>query len=59
MPPGMRTTRAVAIGSLVLLAIAWGAIPLLVRVDIPSSHLVAMRVTLGAVVLVLFSVAAV
>ncbi len=57
MPPGMRTTRAIAIGSLVLLAIAWGAIPLFVRVDVPPSHLVAMRVTLGAVVLVLFSAA--
>jgi drug/metabolite transporter (DMT)-like permease len=53
----MRTTRAIAIGLLVLLAIAWGAIPLFVRVDIPPSHLVAMRVTLGAVVLVLFSTA--
>ncbi len=57
MPPGMRTTRAIAIGSLVLLAIAWGAIPLFVRVGVPPSHLVAMRVTLGAVVLVLFSAA--
>ncbi len=53
----MRTTRAIAIGSLVVLAIAWGAIPLFVRAEIPSSHLVAMRVTLGAVVLVLFSMA--
>lgn len=53
----MRTNRAIAIGSLVLLAIAWGAIPLLVRAEIPPSHLVAMRVTLGAVVLVLFSMA--
>jgi drug/metabolite transporter (DMT)-like permease len=57
MSSGMRTTRAIAIGLLVLLAIAWGAIPLFVRVDIPPSHLVAMRVTLGAVVLVLFSMA--
>jgi drug/metabolite transporter (DMT)-like permease len=57
MSSGMRTTRAIAIGLLVLLAIAWGAIPLFVRVDIPPSHLVAMRVTLGAVVLVLFSTA--
>ncbi len=53
----MRTARSLAIGSLVLLAIAWGAIPLFVRAEIPSSHLVAMRVTLGAVVLVLFSMA--
>lgn len=57
MSSGMRSTRAIAIGLLVLLAIAWGAIPLFVRVDIPPSHLVAMRVTLGAVVLVLFSMA--
>ena len=57
MSPTIRTTRSLAIGSLVLLAIAWGAIPLFVRAEIPSSHLVAMRVTLGAVVLVLFSMA--
>jgi drug/metabolite transporter (DMT)-like permease len=41
--------------SLVVLAVAWGAIPLFVRAEIPPSHLVAMRVTLGAAVLVLFS----
>ena len=46
-----------AVGSLALLAIAWGAIPLFVRTETPPTHLVAMRVTLGAVVLVLFSVA--
>jgi len=57
MPPTSRTNRIVAVGSLALLAVAWGAIPLFVRADIPPSHLVAMRVTLGAVVLVLFSVA--
>lgn len=49
--------RAVAVLSLALLAVAWGAIPLLVRTDIPATHLVAMRVTLGAVVLLLYSVA--
>ena len=43
--------------SLALLAVAWGAIPLFVRADTPPSHLVAMRVTLGAVVLLLFSAA--
>ncbi len=42
---------------LALLAVAWGAIPLLVRTDIPSTHLVAMRVTLGAVVLLVYSAA--
>jgi drug/metabolite transporter (DMT)-like permease len=55
MPTRVRTTRAIAVLSLALLAIAWGAIPLLVRTDTPPTHLVAMRVTLGAVVLVLFS----
>ncbi len=42
---------------LALLAVAWGAIPLLVRTDIPATHLVAMRVTLGAVVLLVYSAA--
>jgi drug/metabolite transporter (DMT)-like permease len=44
-----------AVLSLAVLAIAWGSIPLLARSDTPPTHLVAMRVTLGAVVLVLFS----
>ena len=57
MPSGMRTTRAIAVVSLALLAIAWGAIPLFVRTETPPTHLVAMRVTLGAVVLLLFSAA--
>ena len=57
MPLSSRTNSVIAIGSLALLAVAWGAIPLFVRADIPASHLVAMRVTLGAVVLVLFSMA--
>jgi len=57
MPSGMRTTRAIAVLSLALLAIAWGAIPLFVRTETPPTHLVAMRVTLGAVVLLLFSAA--
>lgn len=43
--------------SLALLAIAWGAIPLFVRIETPPTHLVAMRVTLGALVLLLFSAA--
>jgi len=43
--------------SLALLAIAWGAIPLFVRTETPPTHLVAMRVTLGAVVLILLSAA--
>ena len=53
----MRTTRTIAVLSLALLAIAWGAIPLLVRTETPPTHLVAMRVALGALVLVLFSAA--
>jgi drug/metabolite transporter (DMT)-like permease len=57
MPPSTGTIRLTAVGSLALLAIAWGAIPLFVRTETPPTHLVAMRVTLGAVVLVLFSVA--
>ncbi|MEN8235753.1 MAG: DMT family transporter [Actinomycetota bacterium] len=57
MSPANRTTRAVAVGSLAVLAVAWGMIPLIVREDVPSTHLVAMRITLGAVVLVAFSVA--
>jgi len=52
-PIGSR--RGVAVVSLALVAIAWGAIPLFVRSEVPATHLVAMRVTLGAVVLVLFS----
>jgi drug/metabolite transporter (DMT)-like permease len=46
-----------AVLSLALLAIAWGAIPLFVRTETPPTHLVAMRVTLGAVVLLFFSAA--
>jgi drug/metabolite transporter (DMT)-like permease len=53
----MRTTRTIAVLSLALLAIAWGAIPLLVRTETPPTHLVAMRVALGALVLLLFSAA--
>lgn len=57
MPSSIRSTRGVAVVSLALLAVAWGAIPLFVRADIPPTHLVAMRVTLGGVVVVLFSAA--
>ena len=53
----MRTTRTIAVLSLALLAIAWGAIPLLVRTETPPTHLVAMRVALGALVLLFFSAA--
>lgn len=57
MPSEMRTTRTIAVLSLALLAIAWGAIPLFVRTETPPTHLVAMRVSLGALVLLLFSAA--
>lgn len=49
------TRRAVAVGSLAVLAVAWGTIPLIVREELPSTHLVAMRITLGALVLAAFS----
>ncbi len=38
--------------ALAALAVVWGTIPLLVRSAVPASHLVAMRITLGALVLV-------
>lgn len=57
MASGVGTTRAIAVISLAVLAVAWGAIPLFVRIDTPPTHLVAMRVTLGAVVLLLYSAA--
>jgi len=57
MASGVGTTRAIAVISLAALAVAWGAIPLFVRIDTPPTHLVAMRVTLGAVVLILYSAA--
>ena len=57
MPSGVGTKRATAVISLAVLAVAWGAIPLFVRTDTPPTHLVAMRVTLGAAVLLLYSAA--
>ena len=44
--------RAVAAIALAVLAITFGAIPLIVRAGIPATHLVAMRVTLGGLFLV-------
>lgn len=41
-----------AAGSLAVLAIAWGAIPLFVRNDVPSTVLVGARVTFGALALI-------
>jgi drug/metabolite transporter (DMT)-like permease len=49
----MERKRPVATILLALLAIAWGAIPLIVREDIPVGHLVAMRVWLGALALLI------
>lgn len=48
------TTRmsTTALLTLALLAIAWGAIPLFVRNDVPSTQLVGVRVTFGAIALV-------
>lgn len=48
------TTRQRAIGAIALaiLAVSFGAIPLIVRAGIPATHLVAMRVTLGGLFLV-------
>lgn len=43
---------------LALVAIAWGAIPLFVRNDVPSAGLVGVRVTFGAIALVLFAATA-
>ncbi len=48
--------RTVAAVALAILALSFGAIPLIVRAGIPATHLVAMRVTLGALVLVAFAV---
>ncbi len=44
--------RSVAAIALAILAISFGAIPLIVRAGIPATHLVAMRVTLGGLFLV-------
>jgi drug/metabolite transporter (DMT)-like permease len=52
-----RRTQILAIGALAGLSIAWGAIPLFVRNDVPSIQLVGARVTFGAVALVGVAVA--
>lgn len=51
MESGQRT-QVLAIGALAGLSIAWGAIPLFVRNDVPSIQLVGARVTFGAIALV-------
>jgi drug/metabolite transporter (DMT)-like permease len=45
-------TQVPAIGALAGLSIAWGAIPLFVRNDVPSIQLVGARVTFGALTLI-------
>ena len=52
-----RRTQVLAIGALAGLSIAWGAIPLFVRNDVPSIQLVGVRVTFGAITLVGVAVA--
>lgn len=44
--------QVLAISALALLAVAWGAIPLFVRNDVPSIALVGARVTFGAIALI-------
>ncbi len=53
----MLSRRTLALGALVLLATSLGAIPLIVREDIPWPELVASRVWLGALTLLLLLVA--
>jgi len=45
-------SQVVAVAALAGLAVAWGAIPLLVRNEVPSTALVGARVTFGAVALI-------
>ena len=52
-----KRTQVLAIGALAGLSIAWGAIPLFVRNDVPSIQLVGVRVTFGAIALVGVAVA--
>lgn len=47
----MSGRRSIAALSLAVLAVSWGAIPLIVREEIPWQHLVAARVWLGALTL--------
>ncbi len=47
----MLSRRLVAVGALFIVAISWGAIPLIVREDVPWQSLVAARVWLGAITL--------
>ncbi len=49
--------KVVAVAALAVLAMAWGAIPLFVRNDVPSIQLVGARVTFGALALIGVAVA--
>ena len=46
--------KLLAVGSMAAVAVMWGSIPLIVRDDIPVSHLVAARVWLGALALLIY-----
>jgi drug/metabolite transporter (DMT)-like permease len=48
----MLQTRIAAALMLAAVAVAWGAIPLIVRGDVPWQHLVASRIWLGAITLI-------
>ena len=50
-PPRPFSGNFGAVFALAVLAISWGAVPLLVRIDVPPTQLVAMRVTLGGLFL--------
>ena len=56
MPDSNLSPKVAAI-LLTLVALAWGAIPLFVRNDVPATALVGVRVTFGAAVLVIAAVA--
>jgi drug/metabolite transporter (DMT)-like permease len=53
----MTRNRTGPLLALAAVAVTWGAIPLIVRADVPASHLVAARVWFGAVALVAISAA--
>ena len=53
----MNRQRSLAAGLLAVVALAWGAIPLIVREDVPAFQLVAMRLWLGAFALVMWRIA--
>lgn len=52
LAPVINRTSVGAVAALAVLAISWGAIPLLVRNEVPSTALVGARVTFGAIALI-------